>query len=261
MAFNTEEISTQLMFSTIQIIIQTKDGIKSGTGHIYIKRTGKGEVPMVITNYHVVEGCVAGEMHFTESKDGKPIVGSRLVVKFDANYILQHYSQEYDIAIIPFGPILNNFQNQGKSIFFRSISDDIFINEDSCQELSAIEEITFIGYPRGLSDQKNNLPIIRRGITSTPIWNHFNGKNIFLIDASSFPGSSGSPVFIFNQGMYAKGTSLIAGMRILYCGILTETIKHKSQDGDEYLNLGAVVNAMQVTITINDFMRKIENLA
>jgi V8-like Glu-specific endopeptidase len=153
---------------------------------------------------------------------------------------------------------LNSLQSQNKAAFFRSISDDVFLTEEIANGLSSIEGITFIGYPRGISDQKNNLPIIRQGITSTPIWNKFNDKPVFLIDASSFPGSSGSPVFIYNQGMYSQGTNIVAGTRIYYCGILTETLKHKSDEGNEYLNLGVVVNAIKIASYINETIQIIQ---
>lgn len=257
MNFNTEEISTQLMFCTVLLLIHTNDSIKTGTGHIYTRRTSKGDIPFIITNKHVVDGCISGEMYFTEAKDGKPILGSRLQITFDGSFVLQHVYSDYDLAFIPMGPILNKFSEQGKNIFFRSISQEIFLTPESANNLSAIEQITFIGYPRGLVDLKNNLPIIRQGITSTPIWNKFNDRNVFLIDASSFPGSSGSPVFIFNQGMYyTQGGNLIAGTRILYCGVLTETIRHESDNGSEYLNLGAVVNALAVNEKIELFLKE-----
>ena len=57
------------------------------------------------------------------------------------------------------------------------------------------EEIVFIGYPSGLRDEHNSTPLIRRGITASPIWNDFGNDPIFLIDAGVYPGSSGSPVF------------------------------------------------------------------
>lgn len=259
MNFNTEEISTQLMFCTVLLFMHTNEGTKTGTGHIYVRRTPKGDIPFIITNKHIVDGCISGEVYFTEAKDNKPIVGSRLKVSFDGPFALQHVFPDYDLAFIPLGPILKKCSEQGKNVFFRSISQEIFLTPDSADKLSAIEQITFIGYPRGIFDLKNNLPIIRQGITSTPIWNKYNDRNIFLIDASSFPGSSGSPVFIFNQGMYyAQGNNLIAGTRVLYCGVLTETITHKSNDGIEYLNLGVVVNAIAVKEKIELILKKIE---
>lgn len=80
-----------------------------------------------------------------------------------------------------------------------------------------------IGYPNGLWDSQNNLPIIRRGITATSVKKDYNGKKEFLIDAAVFPGSSGSPVFIFNEGSYSvpggfsNGHQNISSRNIICC--------------------------------------------
>ena len=64
-----------------------------------------------------------------------------------------------------------------------------------------------IGYPKGLWDTAHNLPLLRKGITSTHPSFDFKGKREFLIDAACYPGSSGSPVFLYNLGyIWDKGT-------------------------------------------------------
>ena len=88
-----------------------------------------------------------------------------------------------------------------------------------------MEEITMVGYPNGIWDQVNNMPIFRRGITATHPNLDWNGKSEFLIDAACFPGSSGSPVFLYNQIGYATkskgmtiGPSRVKLLGILYAG-------------------------------------------
>ena len=44
-------------------------------------------------------------------------------------------------------------------------------------------------------DKTNYTPILRVGTTATPLQLDWESKPVFLIDASVFPGSSGSPVF------------------------------------------------------------------
>ncbi len=43
-----------------------------------------------------------------------------------------------------------------------------------------------IGYPNGIWDEANNMPIIRRGITATHPNFNYNGKPEFMIDAACF---------------------------------------------------------------------------
>ena len=97
------------------------------------------------------------------------------------------------------------------------------LTEEQLKDLSAIEEIIFVGYPDSLRDEVNMTPITRRGITSTPLDQDFNGEPVFLIDASVFGGSSGSPVFILNQGSYTTPKALKVGTRIIFLGIVAES--------------------------------------
>jgi len=74
------------------------------------------------------------------------------------------------------------------------------------------------------------VPVMRRGITATPPYLDFMGKQEFLIDASIFPGSSGSPVFLFNQGTWVlrNGNTNAGGFRIQLLGIVYAVALHKT---------------------------------
>ena len=54
-------------------------------------------------------------------------------------------------------------------------------------------------------DQVNLIPITRTGMTATPLQLDYDGRPSFLIDASVFPGSSGSPVFVYKSGKLGAG--------------------------------------------------------
>ena len=77
-----------------------------------------------------------------------------------------------------------------------------------------------VGYPIGLSDNYNHKPIIRKGSTATHPRNDYQGKKEILIDMPCYPGSSGSPVFILNEGSYTTPQGVFIGSRILFLGIL-----------------------------------------
>ena len=77
------------------------------------------------------------------------------------------------------------------------------------------------GYPTGLWDQANNMPILRRGITAVHPALDFNGKPEGVIDAACFPGCSGSPVLVLNEGSYMTKKGMQLGeWRILLLGVL-----------------------------------------
>ena len=86
--------------------------------------------------------------------------------------------------------------------------------------LDDLEDVLMIGYPDGMSDSKNNLPIVRRGITATDYKIDYEGKKEFLIDASIFKGSSGSPILICNIGSFNNANGeLCLGNRIKFLGV------------------------------------------
>jgi len=154
----------------------------------------------------------------------------------------KHPDDDIDIAAMI---ITNKLREDVKSnynaeIFYIRIPDSIIPTEDTIKdEVDAIEDILFIGYPTGIYDKKNLIPIARKGITATPILLDYEGKPKFLIDGSVFPGSSGSPVFICNLGGYCKrGGGFIVGNRILFLGILSST--HKFFNNIEYQQIPTV---------------------
>ena len=131
-------------------------------------------------------------------------------------------------------------------------------SKEQVDNLSAIEDITFIGYPSGLYDEKNKISIIRQGITATPIWNNFKGEDVFLIDAGVFPGSSGSPVFIYNHGTYPVKDGIALGNRLLFVGVLSQTMLRDNATGKSYLNLGKVINSRAMYRELKKFIQRIK---
>ena len=131
-------------------------------------------------------------------------------------------------------------KNTNSEIFYVRIPDSIIPSEDTIKEqVDAIEDIIFVGYPTGIYDKKNLIPIARKGITATPIFLDYEGKPQFLIDGAVFPGSSGSPVFICNLGGYStRGKGFTVGNRVLFLGILSAA--HKYSNNIEYQQVPTV---------------------
>ncbi len=85
-----------------------------------------------------------------------------------------------------------------------------------------IERVVMVGYPNGLWDDVNEMPIIRQGITATHALLDYQGRKEFVIDMTCLPGSSGSPVFLYEDGVVrgqAPG-SIATGTRCALLGIL-----------------------------------------
>ena len=240
---NLNDVSTQIIFTTVPIYVEKNDGSScSGTGFIYQhKIDGNKSIPFIVTNKHIVENAKRGIVNFIKRQGILPKLTEKISVELPGQILTQYVSNTDDIAVFLIGPIINELESKNIQIFFRSIEQSIIPNEEILNNLSAIEEITFIGYPSGIIDNKNNTPIVRKGITATPVWNDFNGENIFLIDAGVFPGSSGSPVFILNSGAYTTNQGIVVGNRIYFLGIISATIQRQEIGGQIYLGLGHVI--------------------
>ena len=165
---NAKILSETLLHSTI--LIECTDGvhISCGTGFFFLFSTKdpKHKIPVIVTNKHVVQGATKGKLIFhlcNDEKKYKPPVGD---------------------------------------IYVKYLTEDYILNENDLANISHIEDVTIVGYPDGLSDTKNNLPLVRRGITASSLHYDFNGSSTFLIDAAIFPGSSGSPVYLYNTGTF-----------------------------------------------------------
>jgi hypothetical protein len=65
------------------------------------------------------------------------------------------------------------------------------------------------------------MPLMRQGVCATHPGRDDLGREEFVIDAACYPGSSGSPVLIYNEGMWStsQGANL-DGERLMLLGLL-----------------------------------------
>lgn len=272
-----ESVSQQMLFCTVRIEAHNSTSSSVGTGFLFgYQLSDKREVPFLVTNKHVVEGYDKGKIRFTLAKEGEnglePSFGEYYEKEFESfnNVWIKHDDPTIDIAVLPLGLHIEEVLKSSRRIYTIGIPKDAIPNDSLLEELDALEDIVFVGYPNGLWDSTNNLPIIRKGTTATPISINFEGKPIFLIDASVFPGSSGSPVFLYNKGMITdKHGNVKIGSRVMLLGILAavfykedkkllEMINTSQQPGitsREMIDIGVVYKSSEILSLVEKMLK------
>ena len=271
-----KSISEQMFFTTVRIETLATNGEQGcGTGFLFSYKSGDQQYPFVVTNKHVVMGNIQGSLSFIQRQEMSPALGQgfRIDIQDWNERWFGHPSPDIDIAICPFKPLeVHIKQHSGISLFYRYVTSGMIPTQAQVEELDAIESVTFIGYPNGVWDRTNLLPIARRGTTASPIEVDFEGSPRFLIDASVFGGSSGSPVFILNQGAYpTKDGGTVIGSRFFFVGVIAAVfyrtqlneivpvpiptqVKPMSQH-QEMIDLGIVFKASTVVETIEAYLK------
>lgn len=259
-------IGENLLYTTIRLEETTGDRPGVGTGFFYFY----DDRLFIVTNKHVVEGVKNGNFLMlrgeTRKDQWRPILGKGVEVAFSEEYFVGHPDPNIDIAVANATPAINALKSRGKEPFWMHITKELIPTEDEIEEyFTPAEEIYFVGYPSGLWDNRNILPIIRKGITATPYYVDFMNEKKFLIDASVFPGSSGSPVFIYNNSSYSdKYGNMTYQPRIRFLGVISKTFLHHSENvstqtiNSQMIDLGEVYKAITVQETVEYYLKKIK---
>lgn len=231
----TLSTAEQMLYSAIKLTsLKGGAATSTGTGFFFEFETNdERKVPSIITNNHVVNGSdmLLAICHLS---DNQMPSGSHINchIHLNEDRIVRHPDSNIDLCAVLIGDILNQTNAAGTPIFFVNLNSGIIPASDEWQYFDAIEEVTMIGCPNGISDEVNNLPISRKGITASSLAKNYNGKQEFMVDMACFPGSSGSPVFLYDRSgymdrktnSYMVGASRVKLVGILYSGpLITNT--------------------------------------
>lgn len=219
-------IIEQLVHSTVRIETRLHDGgVSTGTGfYMRLCEDGDTYIPVIITNKHVVENADIGKFHVTfANDDGLPDIGNHMEFQISdfENQFIRHPDPNVDLAAFPIAPLIHKVNASGKNLFYIGLDTSLIPKDEEAKTFSSMEDVLMIGYPNGIWDEKNNLPVIRKGITATHSNISWNGKSEFLTDIANFNGSSGSPVFLANMNGYTnnEGNTFLGSPRIRLLGI------------------------------------------
>jgi S1-C subfamily serine protease len=266
-------ITKKLLFNTVRVDTVLDDGSEgSGTAFVVSHSHPRGTTTFIVTNRHLVDGVRRGGLVFTQKRNGQPLFGQRFQLNIEdfPHAWFMHPDPEVDLAIVPMRPLEQAARDQGVELYYHAIDSRLAPDAATLRALDALEEVLFVGYPSGVWDQTNLMPILRRGTTATPMALDFEGRKEFLIDAAVYPGSSGSPVFVYQPDAMRPNQG--GGKKFLFAGVVAAVFfreeanhlvpapvpanNHGMVMGSEMIDLGLVIKAEAVLEVINAYLGK-----
>lgn len=257
----------------------------SGTGFFYcfpVPGDPSQFVITVVTNKHVVAGC--DYVRFVLSSVPKGLPPDALVptsqlqqnwveLNLSSPMVVPHPAQDIDLCALICSQAVGAVQASGREPYVAFLGPTHLLPSDQASWMRFIEPVVMVGYPNGLWDEVNDMPIIRRGSTATHALQFHRGKPEFVIDMACMPGSSGSPVFLFEDGIVRSGTNLMSpGTRFSLLGVLwggpqitlegrieVRPVPHAAQPvpvTSSPMNLGYVIRADQLNALGQEIMRR-----
>lgn len=191
-------IQEQLGQITTRLKVEKSGKPYSGTGFFFNFELNGVEKSYLVTNKHVIKDATKTRLEFNKKINGKIEYGNRAVVEFSPNQIqwINHPDSTIDLSILSLEPIIQHFKRKGIEIFIRALDNSLIPSDSIWNSFNYLDEVIMIGYPNGIIDNQNNLPIARTGTAASIPKLNFNNIEQFVYDISTFGGSSGSPVFI-----------------------------------------------------------------
>jgi Trypsin-like peptidase domain len=288
-----------LRYSTVRIEASGPAGTSVGTASIFVAK-GPSETlhcPFLVTNRHVVSGFDdfkflfhagdpsavyrPGDLESAIIPPGrelipffsaKPIHGKPLELGLSAAGTLWDFHPDpmIDVAVMSLLPI--SAALRGANPVYAAPIAEVHIPDFKSGSFEAIEEVFFVGYPSGMYDVTNLTPIVRRGITATPMSLDYMGGPKFLVDASVFPGSSGSPVFISDSRLVTANPVFGRVNRHFFVGLISESF-YRDETGEiasapapvksgdtvtikQMIDVGIVVKSTTVKEAVDHAMKK-----
>ena len=259
----------QLLFATTLLRCKREDdAVELGTAFIFdYELDSETDVPLLVTCKHVVEGSLETEFFFTAQKPAEGSaprqldLGQRATIKIGKyeDIWFGHPDKDVDVAVSPLGHVINGFQAQGVDLYWNSLASALCPRKEHMAMIDFREPIVFVGYPYGLLDEANLLPLIRSGWTASHVDLCYNRLPGFYVDAHFHPGSSGSPVMLIDNMFATDDKTGLSRMfpRHFLLGIAKRTDKAPAGDFEGHeIGLGFVVTSDMILETAELFCQK-----
>jgi hypothetical protein len=221
-----------LSVSTLLLKVALDDKILCRATGFMVEHVGE---PYLITNRHVVKwvdeetGSLANEVHISYHDANHGLYDSILRKEplYDPlsspRWVEHPMNESFDIVALP-------LQTVDQDILFQPF--DLSLAKTDIEAFPA-QPVSIIGYPLGFS-VKGGWPIWKTGHIATDPELDYNKQPVFLIDATTRSGMSGSPVVLRQSGGYnTRGGGLIIspGVYSRFMGVYSGRIHNDSEIG------------------------------
>jgi Domain of unknown function (DUF4303)/Trypsin-like peptidase domain len=204
------DMTTRFLFTTARIAVLDGSGkvVATGTGYYF----SSGNKDYLVTNKHVIEGALGISIPVHRATRERPqyvMLGDHFTHSVPMTGWYFHPDPQIDVCCIPVDTLFNGID--AHEYFYLPIHATAIVD----QELPASIGVAMIGYPNGMWDEANGLPIIRMGTTASHPSVRFNNKSEVVLDLACFPGSSGSPVMYYEPRHFSSAEKFLG---MLYAG-------------------------------------------
>lgn len=219
-------LQRQINFSTVPLIVQEDNGSKSlGVSFNIGVNNDKENHYFLVTCAHLIEDAQKIDIYFYKpDRNNEPDINDvkKIVIDCPKEYwIIHNDRKEIDLAISSVEKIRRIIDDkEAENIISPSIPPKLIPTLEMEEKFEPVEEVLTIGYPTTFQYKGIFIPISRMGITATPFYYDVDNLPYFLIDVETFPGNSGSPVFILKGASFGQG--LIIGEQIQLAGMITQ---------------------------------------
>ena len=194
-------LSEYVLFSTVRIQTFGENTKGFATGFLFDLIHNENSKRIVVTNKHVFDETQNAIFSFHRSSENSTPAGCQFEYSVESmSHIVKHPDSEIDLCYLPYDLVEQASYNCGVKLYPVFLSPELIPDPQTLASLPLTQEVYMYGYPIGLWDTYNHLPIVRRGSLASPPLLDYCGNPTGAVDIATFPGSSGSPIFVINDG-------------------------------------------------------------